>query len=816
MDISCKICKHASGDDFKQIAHLKTSGLVIYVYYVDSKQQKAYDEYSLNNIILHNTSNKNLKRLDYIMELCQYRTKCFKCKMLIQRIRNAIDETSIINKNEVMGVCDYCKRSNQKHQCQRCQYIIEKFLQNKVAERTNREEQLRLWISKIQSSFISLFGENVICKHNNYLENVSKTKFSKLLSLMNSPSSMRQPKIEEFPQLFGLSEAGLDVNERKKVIEDLVTKFKNSFDNNPELDLSTSSSSESECICKYFGKSKTDEDLDKLSVISAPKEKASLNILPAVKEKETKSKITTATDENQKQNDNKTTKSMKSTKHSTDTKSQLKERPSKTNKKVEPADTQDQEEKKQRKTQRKDSITPVSKKKRNSEYLQMLELLKEKERERNKNMNLLKKEKVPTLPEIKDLPVLNKKAVVKDENVDSQYSESILECKDNRSVTGNKVIRGNKIIHCDPHVRHTEETLQLPMLYNVKIDLTTPKYIKESSLSTAYEDKNKKQMIVEDGIGSGVIRYELSNREFIDKGWTKLPTNKVMRRMNIYKMLPASMSADWFKLFKNSKSLFYDTGEKLAEIYDTGSGRWFYKDGNVALDVQKEKGAEMVRRYIVYSSVEAANVCKNEPITILACFDYLGNGVIYDHKGNVRLKYNQSEGLVLDKNIAPLGRWKWHSLNDPPVLQRVFINTYDKFDNTEYIEDDSVGALKPLNEDMIAIELDNFLKEKAHKLLQEFKPFQIRMKIMKLNNFFSLRIIDQTNIFLLFRCDRAFLRINIGMLLKNDEIIDTDIAEVSDVSTPYCNNRPKSPSLINIQKTLNNVRSYYSSSKRRK
>lgn len=48
------------------------------------------------------------------------------------------------------------------------------------------------------------------------------------------------------------------------------------------------------------------------------------------------------------------------------------------------------------------------------------------------------------------------------------------------------------------------------------------------------------------------------------------------------------------------------------------------------------KGAEMVRRYIVYSSVEAANVCKNEPITILACFDYLGNGVIYDHKGNVR------------------------------------------------------------------------------------------------------------------------------------------------------------------------------------
>ncbi|CAG9558516.1 unnamed protein product [Danaus chrysippus] len=702
--------------------------------------------------------------------------------MLIQRIRNAIDETSIINKNEVMGVCDYCKRSNQKHQCQRCQYIIEKFLQNKVAERMNREEKLRLWISKIQSSFLSLLGENVICKHNNYLENVSMTKFSKLLSLINSPSSIRQPKIEEFPQLFGLSEATLDINERKKVIEDLVTKFKNSFDNNPELDLSSSSSSESECICKYFGKGKTDEDLDKLSVISVPKEQASL---PAVKAKETKSKITTATDENQKQNNIKPTKSIKSTKQSLETKSTLKAPPSKSNKTAEPSDTQDKEEKKQRKTQRKDSNTPVNKKKHDSEYRMMMELLKDKERDRNKNMNLDKKEKVPTLPEIKDLPVLKKKTVVKDENLDFQYSESILECKDSRSIPVNEVIRGNKIIHCDPHVRHTEESLQLPMLYNVKIDLTTPKNIKESSVSSAYEDKNKKQMKVEDG-------------------------------MNIYKMLPASVSADWFNLFKKSKTLFYDTGEKLAEIDDNGSGRWFYKDGNVAMDVQKEKGAKMVRRYIVYSSVEAVNVYKNEPITILACFDYLGNGVVYDHKGNVRLKYNQSEGLVLDKNIAPLGRWKWHSLNDPPVLQRVFINTYDKVDNMEYIENDSVGAVKPLNEDMIAIELDNFLKEKAHKLLQEFKPFQIRMKIMKLNNFFSLRIIDQTNIFLLFRCDRAFLRINIGMLLKNDEIIDTDVAEVSDVSTPYCHSRPKSPTLINIQKTLNDVRSYYSSSKRRK
>lgn len=149
------------------------------------------------------------------------------------------------------------------------------------------------------------------------------------------------------------------------------------------------------------------------------------------------------------------------------------------------------------------------------------------------------------------------------------------------------------------------------------------------------------------------------------------------------------------------------------------------------------------------------------------------------------MKYNQSEGLIIDKKISPPSRWKWHTLNDPPILHPVFVNTFEKdsacldnnFDKTENVRKE--------DEQMVAIELQNLLREKAIKLQQEFKPFQIKIKTVKINDYFSLRIIDQANIYIQFRCGRICHRFNIGMILKNDEIIGTEVAEVTEVATPY-------------------------------
>lgn len=47
---------------------------------------------------------------------------------------------------------------------------------------------------------------------------------------------------------------------------------------------------------------------------------------------------------------------------------------------------------------------------------------------------------------------------------------------------------------------------------------------------------------------------------------------------------------DFFKRNKSKKILFYDTGEKLAEIYSDETGKWFYRNGNLALDCYNPEG----------------------------------------------------------------------------------------------------------------------------------------------------------------------------------------------------------------------------------
>lgn len=172
--------------------------------------------------------------------------------------------------------------------------------------------------------------------------------------------------------------------------------------------------------------------------------------------------------------------------------------------------------------------------------------------------------------------------------------------------------------------------------------------------------------------------------------------------------------------------------------------------------------------------------------------------------------------MVVDEKIGPPGRWKWHSLNDPPILQPVFIDSHVKERNScidnlfKHQKDDrsetSSKQVRAPHDEMLAIEFDNFVKEKANKLLQKFKPFEIRMKVLKVNEQFSLRVLNQANIYLLFRDGQVSLKLNLGMLLVSSEIVGADTSDVSDVATPYDRIPPKTPSVAEIQYTLNKAR----------
>lgn len=163
------------------------------------------------------------------------------------------------------------------------------------------------------------------------------------------------------------------------------------------------------------------------------------------------------------------------------------------------------------------------------------------------------------------------------------------------------------------------------------------------------------------------------------------------------------------------------------------------------------------------------------------------------------------EGVVLDRGLGPYSHWKWHSLNDPPVLHQVMINTHLEHKDPAILQ---LGGkheeIKPHNvhDDMIAIEFDNFINEQNKKLKKKFSVFQIKMKALKINRYFSLRILDQTKIYLSFHDGATTLKLNMGMILNNDEIIDNDSTEVGQVVTPVDRLPARSESIAGIQRSV--------------
>lgn len=123
-------------------------------------------------------------------------------------------------------------------------------------------------------------------------------------------------------------------------------------------------------------------------------------------------------------------------------------------------------------------------------------------------------------------------------------------------------------------------------------------------------------------------------------------------------------------------------------------------------------------------------------------------------------------------------------MNEPPVLYPVLIDTFVK--DTLSKKDIEYKEHSTKETDMITnIEMNNLQREQASKMVQKYKSFQIRIKVVKINEYFTLKIINQATIYLQFRYEHVSLKLNLGMWLKNKEIVDVNVAEVSEVSTPF-------------------------------
>ncbi|XP_041975758.1 uncharacterized protein LOC121730682 [Aricia agestis] len=489
-----------------------------------------------------------------------------------------------------------------------------------------------------------------------------------------------------------------------------------------------------------------------------------------------------------------------------------------------------------------------------------------------------------------------------------------------------------------------------------KIDVPDKRGVKKVKKQVKLSDKIKIKDSEYDALQAdqeppkGTTRYALSNQNYIDKGWTKLPTEKTVRKMIRYKMKQPHPEFDWFNRNKHKKQMFYNTGEKLADFEDSegdhsiegdgahskkgeivyskkgeddhskkgvgkhskskkgevdhskieeedhakskkgevghskkgegdhilkkgdedhskkrevghfkkregehskkveggnsnkmerdhskkeegdlplkkgegdhskkgekdhskkekgghsenGEGdiakkknKLYYRNGKVALEhyVPEEENNE--KRLVVYSKGETDPSGRHKPSTVLATFDHLGNGVVYDHDGNVRLKYNQTEGVLLDKTLGPVTRWKWHTLNDPPELKDVTNETTLEPKDMNIAKLGKPSEVRKIQDKEIqAIAMQNFIKSKQKK----FKPFPIKMKAVKINENFSLKVVDQATIYLNFKDQEVNIRTNVGLVLDQKDIVDTELADIGDVTNS--DRVPKTASLAMLQ-----------------
>ncbi|XP_052751431.1 uncharacterized protein LOC113517001 [Galleria mellonella] len=856
----CEECTRINNDIFKKVAELKRSGLIIYLHKEEREMStsrtsncKKYDTF-----ILHNTSDSDLTRPSYIGELCKYKTKCFHCKSLIQRVHGLLDKIKAIRKNEAIGVCDYCKQSNTLSKCKRCEYVVNKFLNNKVKQYEEKQERLKTWFYNVKLFLQSILEGKIICRHTIYQGSGEELK--KLLQELKLLMSMRELNIGVFPMTDNFI-TDQSLSENKDLIKDLLIKLNSEdivkrYDSNDHLYTSLSNI-ESNCACKYLQREilKEEVSVTYLKNIDHDKKYSSLESVFTKKKSQeegnidvkTEKKIITKQSVTSKENDINYTKKKvvkklpdydhlkikKANEKMLKEKSNEGEIEKKINEKLsvkEKIDYNKVQKKSNAKLimKRKSDVGKVEKKGNKKLSIKeksklSIDLIQKIIRERQQMEKMKEKDKII---EEKGKPTEAVKSPVNEEFLNFKHnreeigdtSESVIECRDgDPDLQLKEMIKGTEIVPLD-HIYKKCIRSKKPLLYKLGTTLLTSDIERVMSSSTI-EDTIKIPKIKsgdDNRLGKGVIRYMLSNREFIDKGWTKLPTTKIMRRMNIYKMIPANPKYDWFERHKNMKIMYYDTGEKLAEINSDGCGKLFYKNGKVALDYYNSEEQNAGNRYVIFSSGEKDGNGIFRPTTVLGIFDYIGNGVVYDVTGNERLKYNQSEGIIIDRTIGPSSHWKWHDLNEPPVLQSVVLDDYVKSQESYFEElttnqkgnkyETSSKHSKDSNIEMVNIELENFVKEKAYKLLQKFQPFQIKMKALKLNRQFSLRILDQANIYLLFREGKISLKLNIGLRLISNEIVDTETAEVSQVATRYDCLPPKSHSVAEIQKYIRRAR----------
>lgn len=186
------------------------------------------------------------------------------------------------------------------------------------------------------------------------------------------------------------------------------------------------------------------------------------------------------------------------------------------------------------------------------------------------------------------------------------------------------------------------------------------------------------------------IAYRLSEKWFLDAGWTTRPCVPQQVNLNVnlnlaFKVKKSNffvrilwqeqqeviMNAKfahsdicpWFKEREEDFLDRYPNGQILYIARKNGSGKIYYPNGRVAVDIEKAETLTQIPRtkIWIYHSGEVERDGKRKPVGLCAVFESLGNGIVYGDCLRKRLVYNQKEGILYTPFGIPI-RWKWHDI----------------------------------------------------------------------------------------------------------------------------------------------------------
>ncbi|KAL1462300.1 hypothetical protein WDU94_014144 [Cyamophila willieti] len=228
-----------------------------------------------------------------------------------------------------------------------------------------------------------------------------------------------------------------------------------------------------------------------------------------------------------------------------------------------------------------------------------------------------------------------------------------------------------------------------------KIEVEKPKPVKPKPVVKPYKPKPKPtpkrapqppivfltppHFKIDDAPASpGTIQYRLSNKQFIKKGWTKIPPSLENKHKTFYTFQtnPCGPLLETNIWKKKESYRFYPDGRKMAIIERDGTIQVFYPNCENDLAIHLKPYGENDYRMVVYFNKEEYLSDRHNHLTRkdlpAALFDSFGNGVVYSTKGHIRLNYDQAEGKFVDipskkpsaRTIQPAMHWKWQNFQN--------------------------------------------------------------------------------------------------------------------------------------------------------